>query len=176
MASVRDAGSTTTNTSSPNYTSGSNKNLYSSNSSNLEEPFSSLETLSRQILRRYGDMHPGTVDGDVILMFIEFANFIIEDLRAHPYWDSRDIDYYKHPEEVREIPDIVISAGLLFFYSEQQNSKKADTYGARYYRTMNSVLYNRKYGHQKIEMQAVDRGDQTKVGATDKVDPQARWG
>ena len=73
MASVRDAGATKTDTSSPNFTTGSNKKLYSSNSSNLAEPFSSLETLARQVLRRYGDMHPGTVDGDVILMFFELS-------------------------------------------------------------------------------------------------------
>ena len=41
-------------------------------------------------------MHPGTVDGEVMLVFVEFANLVIEDLRGHVHWDNPEIDY-THP-------------------------------------------------------------------------------
>ena len=174
--SVRDAGTTNTDRTSPNYSDGRNRSLYSTNSPHIKEPFSPLETLAYQALRRYGDMHAGTVSGEVMMMFIDFANLVIEDLRQHPYWDNLDIDYYKHQEETREVPDPIMSAGLLAYYAEQQFSEKLKIYGPQYNQLMNRILYNRKYGHQKIELQAHDKSDQTKIGDTDKVDPLARWG
>ena len=135
------------------------RNRYSGTNPHLGEPFSALQTLSQQALRRYGDMHPGTVDGEVIMMFIEFANMIIEDLRSHPYWDNIEIDYYMHPTDHRDIPDSIMVAGLLYNYSVQQQSNKVEAYGPMYFRTMNRILYNRKLGNAKIEISPVDRGD-----------------
>ena len=179
--SVRDSAATSTDTTSPNYSTASNKSMYSTNSPNVREPFSPLQSLAYQALRRYGDMHAGTVSGDVLQMFVDFANLVVEDLRQHPYWaadgiNNLDIDYYKHYDETREIPDPIVVAGLLRYYSEQQMSEKLQLYGPQYAQTMNRILYNRKYGHQKVEMQAVDKRDKVKVGTTDKVDPLARWG
>lgn len=134
------------------------RNRYSGTNPHLGEPFSALQTLAQQSLRRYGDMHPGTVDGEVIMMFIEFANMIIEDLRSHPYWDNIEIDYYTHPTQHREIPDGIMVAGLLYNYSVQQQSNKVEAYGPMYFRTMNRILYNRKFGNAQIEMSPNDRG------------------
>jgi len=133
------------------------RNRYSSNNPYLKEPYSPLEPLVMQALRRYGDMHPGTVDGEVMMMFIEFANLIIEDLRAHPYWDNPEIDYYTHPTEWRAIPDNIIVSGLLYHYAVQQQSNKIEAYGPMYFKMMNRVLYNRKYGSGKIEMSPWDK-------------------
>ena len=99
------------------------RNRFSANNPHLNSPYSPLETLVLQSLRRYGDMHPGTVDGEVMMMFVEFANLIIEDLRGHPYWDNPEIDYYTHPSEIRDIPDNIMVAGLLYHYSVQQHHR-----------------------------------------------------
>ena len=134
------------------------RHRYSANNPQLGEPYSALQTLAQQSLRRYGDMHPGTVDGEVIMMFIEFANLVLEDLRAHPYWDNLEIDYYIHPTEHRQVPDQIMIAGLLYHYSVQQQSNKVEAYGPMYFRTMNRILFNRKYGNAKIEVSPMDRG------------------
>lgn len=133
------------------------RNRYSANNPHLNEPYSSLETMTIQALRRYGDMHPGTVDGEVMMMFIEFANLVIEDLRGHPYWDNPEIDYYTHPSETRAIPDSVMVSGLLYHYSVQQQSSKIEAYGPMYFKQMNRILYQRKYGSGKIEMSPWDK-------------------
>ena len=134
------------------------RNRYSASNPHLGEPYSSLQTLAMQALRRYGDMHPGTVDGEVIMMFIEFANLVLEDLRSHPYFDNLEVDYYTHPTEHRNVPDQIMVAGLLYNYAVQQQSNKVEAYGPMYFRTMNRVLYNRKYGNSKIEISPHDRG------------------
>ena len=134
------------------------RNRYSASNPHLGEPYSSLQTLAMQSLRRYGDMHPGTVDGEVIMMFVEFANLVLEDLRSHPYFDNLEIDYYTHPTEHRNVPDQIMVAGLLYNYEVQQQSNKVEAYGPMYFRTMNRVLYNRKYGNSKIEISPHDRG------------------
>ena len=134
------------------------RNRYSASNPHLGEPYSSLQTLAMQALRRYGDMHPGTVDGEVIMMFIEFANLVLEDLRSHPYFDNLEVDYYTHPTEHRNVPDQIMVAGLLYNYAVQQQSNKVEAYGPMYFRTMNRVLYKRKYGNSKIEISPHDRG------------------
>ena len=62
---------------------------YTSNTNpHIRDKNSPLSVLIMQTLRRYGDFHPGTVDGDVMLMMMEFANTIIDDIRQHPYHDT----------------------------------------------------------------------------------------
>lgn len=133
------------------------RNRYSVNNPHLSEPYSNLEALIFQALRRYGDMHPGTVDGEVMMMFVEFANLVIEDLRGHPYWDNPEIDYYTHPSEQREIPDSIIVSGLLYHYSVQQQSNKIEAYGPMYFKMMNRILFQRKFGSGKIEVSPMDK-------------------
>lgn len=133
------------------------RNRYSANNPHLNSPYSSLETLVLQALRRYGDMHPGTVDGEVVMMFVEFGNLILEDLRGHPYWDNPEIDYYTHPSEIRHVPDNIMVAGLLYHYSVQQQSNKIEAYGPMYFKMMNRILYQKKYGSGKIELSPWDK-------------------
>jgi hypothetical protein len=133
------------------------RNIFSVNNPHLSEPYSNLEALVFQALRRYGDMHPGTVDGEVMMMFVEFANLVIEDLRGHVYWDNPEMDYYTHPSQQREIPDSIIVAGLLYHYSVQQQSNKIEAYGPMYFKMMNRILFQRKYGSGKIEMSPWDK-------------------
>lgn len=139
------------------YEGDDNRHRYSSTSPHLSQPYSTLETLSLQALRRYGDMHPGTVDGEVMLMFIEFANLILEDLRIHPYWDNPEIDYYTHMQETRPVPDQVMVSGLLYHYSIQQQSSKLEAYGPMYFKSMNRILYSRKYGSGPIQVTPWDK-------------------
>lgn len=133
-------------------------NRYSTNNPHIAEPYSPLEMLAFQALRRYGDMNPGTVDGDVILMFVEFANLVIEDLRAHPYWDAVYMDYYVHPTDIRPIPDPIMVAGLLYHYSIQQSSSKVEIYAPAYFRMTSRILFSRKYGNGPLELSPMDRG------------------
>lgn len=132
------------------------RNRFSANNPHLNSPYSNLEALVMQSLRRYGDMHPGTVDGEVMMMFVEFANLVIEDLRGHPYWDNPEINYYTHPSEILPIPDNIMVNGLLYHYAVQQQSNKIEAYGPMYFKMMNRVLYHRKYGSGAIEVSPWD--------------------
>lgn len=121
-----------------------------------ESPFSALSMLIMKALRRFGDFNPGTVEGETNLMFMDFANEIIEDIRLHPYWDGSTINYYIHLEEKRPIPDQVVVNGLLAKYSEQQDSDKKKMYEAKYLRSLNMYLYERAYGLGKITINKFD--------------------
>lgn len=121
--------------------------------------YSPLDALITKALRRYGDFAPETAEGDVTLMFIDFANEIIEELRQHPYWDTtKQLNYYVSQTETRDIPDVIMIAGLLAKYATQQLSQKAQALVPAYFRTMNLVLYNRMVGNGPIEMTVVDGG------------------
>lgn len=124
----------------------------------IRDTYSPLNSLVMQALRRYGDFHPGTIDGDVILMFMEFANIIIDEIRMHPYHDGTEIDYYQSPTDVREIPDIIIVSGLLYHYAVQQGSQKIELYMPTYNRTLNQQLWQKLNGNTKIQMRVVDDG------------------
>lgn len=137
----------------------------------IREKFSPLETLMLQALRRYGDYNPGTVDGDVMLMFLEFANMIIDEIRQHPYHDNTDIDYYESISEFREINDQIIVAGLLYHYALQQGSEKVQFYLPSYNTTLNRQLWNKKNGNTKIRMTVVDGGTNKKNVGGGVTDP-----
>jgi hypothetical protein len=124
----------------------------------VTDEFSPLSILIQQSLRRYGNFAPGTVDGETKLMLLEFANNTIEDLRMHPYWDDKQVLYYKGLEDWRPIPDEIIKTGLVYYYATQQDSSKVATNGGAYYRRMNAMLYERKYGDQRIKMVPMDGG------------------
>lgn len=121
--------------------------------------YSPLSTLVMQALRRFGDFHPGTVDGDVMLMFLEFANAIIDDIRLHPYHDTANpINYYESVEEWREIPDPIIVNGLLYHYALQQGSDKLQMYMPLYNNTINAQLWQQYNGNTKIQVRVMDDG------------------
>lgn len=128
----------------------------------IRENHSPLNTLAMQALRRFGDFNPGTVDGDVLLMFVEFANMIIDEIRMHPYHDGKDIDYYQSPTDVREIPDSIIVNGLLYYYAVQQASPMMEIVTPIYYRTLNHQLWQKLNGNTKIQLRVVDNGTNKK--------------
>lgn len=124
----------------------------------IRENYSPLNTLAMQAIRRFGDFHPGTTDGDVMLMFLEFANQIIDEIRMHPYHDGKEIDYYQTPTDVRAIPDPIIISGLLYHYALQQGSDKLQIYMPTFHRTLNQLLWQKRNGNTKIQMRVVDDG------------------
>lgn len=118
---------------------------------------STLQMLVHRALRRYGDMNPGTIEGDTSMLFIDFANECIEEIRMHPYWVDGDLDYYISLEETRPVPDMVMVMGLCFRYALQQFSDKQKLYGPLYYQTMNRLLYDRNVGKGHPMMGTFDR-------------------
>lgn len=124
----------------------------------ITDKTSPLETMIFQAVRRYGEFSPSTVDGSGILMFLEFANMVLEDIRHHPYWPAdKDVDYYVSQTDVRDVPDPIIINGLLMHLAIQQGSPKTQLYAQLYSRTCNQILYERLYGKRRPNMQVVDR-------------------
>lgn len=137
----------------------------------VTDNFAPLETMTLQAVRRFGDFAPGTLSGDAALMFIEFANMILDEVRMHPYWDGTQLDYYEHMSETRPVPDTIMIAGLLFHYATQQASDKQETYGAQFIRMINQELWRRLNGNTKIQMKVTDNGTNPKnytAKSTDK--------
>jgi len=131
----------------------------------IRDDYSPLDTLGMQALRRYGDFSPGTVDGDTLLMFIEFANMVVDEVNTHPYRESKPpILYYTGINDAREIPDPVIIAGLLAHYAAQQLSEKVETYFPLYYKTMNTHLWLQLNGNTKIHLRQVDESTRPESG------------
>lgn len=124
----------------------------------IRDNHSPLNTLAMQALRRYGDFNPGTVDGDVMLMFIEFANMVIDEIHQHPYFDGTAIDYYQSATDVRPIKDIIIVQGILYHYAVQQGSEKMQVYMPTYFQTLNREMWAATNGNTKIQMTIVDDG------------------
>jgi hypothetical protein len=132
---------------------------------------SPLQALIMQALRRYGEFSPGTVDGDTSLMFIEFANMVIDEVRSHPYGGDLDVPYYLALEDARGIPDPVVIAGILYHYSMQQGSEKVQFYMPNYFRTLNQLLWQRLNGNTKIRMRVPDDGTSPRNSTGVRTDP-----
>jgi hypothetical protein len=124
----------------------------------IRSSYSPLQTLIMQVLRRYGEFSPGTVDGDTALMFIEFANMVLDEVRQHPYHDGSDLPYYLSLTDVRQVPDPVIIAGILYHYAMQQGSEKIQFYMPNYFRTLNQLLWHKANGSTQIRMRVPDGG------------------
>lgn len=129
-----------------------------STSPHITEPFSPLEEMALRAIRRFGEMAASTVDAETMLMFIDFGNEIIDELHSHPYWDKAVVlPYYVHQSDARAIPDHILSSGLLAKFAIQQRSKKAEEYEARFLRSVNLLLLQKKWPSlDKIELGVVD--------------------
>ena len=126
-------------------------------SPHIRDEFSPMENLAMRALRRFGEGAPSTMDAETMIMFIDFANAVIDDILEHPYWDKTPLPYYQHQSEFRAIPDTLMLAGLLSKYSVDQASQRAQRYELEYHKRMNQVLLRRKYGpNASFELQAVD--------------------
>ena len=124
----------------------------------IANPFAPLEQLSLRVLNRYGEMSASTVEGEVQLMFLDYANSVLDDVMGHPYWTKGvEIPYYTHQTDARPVPDGVMVAGLLARFASDQESSKAGNYAGEYYQKMNQVLARSKFGvGAEFELQQVD--------------------
>ena len=128
----------------------------------IKNGYSPLSKLTRNALSRYGDFSPASVQGDAAMMFISFANLIVDEVNRHPYREGEDeISYYTSFNDVREIHDSIIESGLLSHYSVQQFSEKAGVYQPMYYNTLNSRLWHEKNGNTSLAMWATDEARPT---------------
>ena len=88
-----------------------------------------------------------------MMMMIELANRVVEDVRKHPYWTGGDIDYFNDPTESRAIPDMVMIDGLTAHYLLQQGSDKAMVFLQIYQSNLTDTLFTRTNGNKKIVRQ-----------------------
>ena len=124
----------------------------------IVDDYSPLETLILQALRRYGEFSPATMDGDVSMMFIEFANMVVDEVRNHPYHTGEAVPYYSALTDRRTVPDPIMVAGMLLHYAVQQGSQKVQLYAPNYFRQLNQHLWFKLNGNTKIRMRVVDDG------------------
>lgn len=130
----------------------------------IAEPHSPLETLAISALRRSGDGAAHEADGNLLLMMLDFANEVIEDIRHHPYWPKDvELPYYVSLQDTRPVPDPIITAGLLAHYLAQQGSAKAQVFIPRYRQLMNQVLWNRLTDSPRPMMRVVDGGSNPRL-------------
>ena len=140
---------------------------HSNSNPHISDKYSPLETLVLQALRRYGEFTPDTVDGDVMMMFIEFANQVVDDVRQHPYYDDsihEGLPYYVSASDRRPVPDGALKAGLLAYYAIQQQSPRMQTYLPLYHSTMNQQLWHQLNGNTQIRLRQVDGGTSSRGG------------
>ena len=119
---------------------------------------SPLKSLISATLLQYGNYAPETIASHVRPMFIEFANQVIDEILMHPYGENLSIEHYVQEDETRDIEDSVMIAGLLYHYSLQQLSDKAQVYRPKYMTTMARQLYLKLHGNRKINLNIVDGG------------------
>ena len=124
-------------------------------------PSSPLEALALRAMRRFGEMAPSTVEGDAMGLFVDYANEIIDDILGHPYFPvGGELAYYTHASERRDIPDHLMTAGLLARHSSQQKSNMAGQHLADYYAKLNQIMTRVKFGAApEFRLQAVDYPD-----------------
>lgn len=119
---------------------------------------SPLENLVRSALVRAGNFSPSRVDGEVMMLMIELANRVIEDIRQHPYWEGGDIDYYNDITEIRAVPDMIMIDGLTAHYFIQQGSEKAMVFLQLYQANTANILHERSYGNKPYQRSITDGG------------------
>jgi hypothetical protein len=120
------------------------------------EKFSPLEDLVRSSLVRAGNFSPSRIDGEVMMMMIELANRVVEDVRKHPYWNGGDLDYYNDPTEFRAIPDMIMIDGLVAHYLIQQGSEKAIMFLQLYQALMTDILLTRQDANKTYSIKPVE--------------------
>lgn len=120
------------------------------------EKFSPLEDLVRSSLVRAGNFSPSRIDGEVMMMMIELANRVVEDIRKHPYWNGGNLDYYNDPTEFRAIPDMIMIDGLVAHYLIQQGSEKAIMFLQLYQALMTDILLTRQDANKTYSIKPVE--------------------
>lgn len=124
-------------------------------------PYSDLQTLAKQAIVRYGDFAPGVSQGELMPMFVELANLVIDEIHQHPYWIMSPTDrssrprvrYYTHYTDIREVPDQIIVAGLLAMRAAQQQSQpKMAVYVPNFTRILSAKLWDLINGNAPISI------------------------
>lgn len=115
-------------------------------SPHIKDGYAPLGDLVVRALRLFGESAPNTADAEYSNMMLDLGNMVIDIVRTHPYWSMQspavDLPYYKHIQEARPVPDMVMLAGLRFLYADQQGSAKTPSLSAQFYQTMNSQLWD----------------------------------
>lgn len=125
----------------------------------VQDDFAPLNELAKRALRRFGDFSPHSVPGDVMMMFIEFANHVVEEVNQHPYRDHVEpVPYYTDAHQRRPIADQIMLNGLIALYAFQQMSEKTPGYQQLFFQTMNRILWAERNGNTRIQMRPVDGG------------------
>lgn len=118
---------------------------------------SPLSALISSAIRQFGNSHPEAVDADTVLMFLGFANQIIQDVNQHPYRTGLDpLLFYKDVRESRDVSDLIMVSGLLSYYAQQQHSERVQTATPQYFRNLNAILWQELNGNTKIEVRPLD--------------------
>lgn len=124
----------------------------------IRDKHSPLEILIQQALRRYGEFAAETIDGEAALMFIEFANMVIDEVNAHPYHQGDPVPYYTALSDARGVPDPAMIAGLLYHFSVQQGSQKIEFYMPAFFRSLNQHMWMALNGNTTLQARIVDDG------------------
>lgn len=133
------------------------RNMQSSLSPHIIGPYSPLETLIENAFIDYGNMSVDTLDGTLKRMMLRWANRIVEHMRIHPYFSIPDLDYYTSLQDTRPIPDMIVELGILYHYAKWSKSTTAGAAMVEYMNMASQILYQRKYGKGKIQMNTVDK-------------------
>jgi len=152
------------------YASSKLRNGQSAQNPQVSTPYSPLENLITDAFERFGNMEAQSVDSNVKRIMLRYANKIVEDVRIHPYASLPDLDYYTSLQETRPIPDEIMISGLVYHYAKWMDSSKARTFFAEYGQALNQILYQRKYGSGKLQMNTVDKPSETQSLLPSKVE------
>tara|TARA_B100000212_G_scaffold342369_1_gene329124 strand:+ start:7696 stop:8220 length:525 start_codon:yes stop_codon:yes gene_type:complete len=150
-------GSATTSSGSTTTTTNTEKSVVKPFAAGVKNN-SPLEDLVRSALVRAGNFSPSRVDGEVMMMMIELANRVIDEVRKNPYWQGGDIDYFNDPTECRAIPDMVLIDGLTAHYLLQQGSDKAMVFLQLYQTNLFDTLHYLSNGNKAYTFKVKDGG------------------
>ena len=142
------------------YAENQQSNRNSSQFPNSQDPYSPLELLINDAIQRYGNMSSETIEGSTRMMMLRYANKIVEDVRAHPYTSLPALDYYVSISESRPIPDEIVISGLEYHYAKWMRFVGWETQKMEYHKTMNGILYQRKYGSGQPKMSTTDKREE----------------
>ena len=147
------------------YANNKQRNSNSAQNPNISVPYSPLETLIEDAYLRFGNMTIDTIDPGVKMVLHRYSNKIVERIRIHPYSTLPDLDYYTSLQDTRPIPDEIMISGLAYHYAAWMKSDRAKELYADYVEATNQILYQRKFGSGRLQMNTVDK-DTTPLATT----------
>lgn len=106
-----------------------------------------LQELARRALRRYGETSPDSFGAESMMLFVDYANEVVDDILGHPYTPpGLRLDYYVNLAERRQVPDHIMLAGLMARHAAQQKSEMAPAFWGSYYSTLNRIMLRARFG------------------------------